>query len=575
LLLGLLPFSGHAEELSPLRMEGLLVVDVSKSMLESDPNKISNEAMKMFVDMLSLQGDKLGVIAFAQGVMREKGLVKIQSYQEKNDLKEFIDSLEKYPFTDMSTGVKEAVKVLDSNHQQGYSPLIVLLADGNNDLGKNSNKTTKQADEDLSKYVADAQAKGYPIYTIGLNADGKLNKDILKNIAETTNGKFFETKSADSLPDILSEIFANHSKLKIVSLDNIVANGDYQDIEVNVPNENVIEANISLMSSKPVEVRLVNPEGSELPLTSENLHISTSTTYTMIKLIKPEQGDWILKVKGVPQDKIDINLIFNYDLQLKLAPLSTEKYNPNNKVKVEAFFEDGGETVSNEQLYQSMKATLFVKDLDSGTTEEMALSPGTSSFTGELKLGDASEYEVFVKADDNSFYRETQPEKILMNKIVVNDPPKPDEVEPPFPWLKVILGVIGSVILIAILFFGIKKFLNWKKQGLTGHMRIEIKDDASGDRTEPDHRPLKAFGRKLQLNDLLYISDESDFVETSQITFKALAGDKIAIINHSECTIEKNGRKLDRKKNHEMRRNDRLRIVFEKEKKSILLEYTS
>ncbi len=59
----------------------------------------------------------------------------------------------------------------------------------------------------------------------------------------------------------------------------------------------------------------------------------------MLKLIHPVQGNWTLKVKGVPQDKIDINLVFNYDLQLKLAPLA-KSYRVGDTVKIASFLED-------------------------------------------------------------------------------------------------------------------------------------------------------------------------------------------------------------------------------------------
>src|SRR4051812_19856574 len=122
------------------RIEGMLVVDVSNSMKSSDPNNISNEAMKMFIDMASLKGDKIGAIAYADKVMREKALVKIQSDQDKKDLKDFIDSVQKYTYTDLSSGVQEAVNVLDDSHEPGYFPLIVLLADGNNELDPKGSK---------------------------------------------------------------------------------------------------------------------------------------------------------------------------------------------------------------------------------------------------------------------------------------------------------------------------------------------------------------------------------------------------------------------------------------------------
>src|SRR3954453_12945019 len=71
---------------STSRIEGMLVVDVSNSMKSSDPKNISNEAMKMFIDMASINGDKIGAISYSDAVMREKAFVKISSNQDKKDL---------------------------------------------------------------------------------------------------------------------------------------------------------------------------------------------------------------------------------------------------------------------------------------------------------------------------------------------------------------------------------------------------------------------------------------------------------------------------------------------------------
>ena len=147
---------------STSRIEGMLVVDVSNSMKSTDPNSISSEAMKMFIDMASLKGDKIGVIAYADEVMRENALVKMQSEQDKKDLKDFIDSLDKYPYTDISAGVTEAVKLLDRSHEEGYFPLIVLLADGNNELDPKKSKTLQQAEDELNKLSLLLKKKDIP-----------------------------------------------------------------------------------------------------------------------------------------------------------------------------------------------------------------------------------------------------------------------------------------------------------------------------------------------------------------------------------------------------------------------------
>ncbi|EKN71497.1 hypothetical protein BABA_01310 [Neobacillus bataviensis LMG 21833] len=560
---------------STSRIEGMLVVDVSNSMKSSDPSNISSEAMKMFIDMASLNGDKIGAIAYSDEVMREKALVKIHSEQDKKDLKDFVDSVEKYTYTDLSTGVKEAVKVLGSSHEQGYFPLIVLLADGNNELNPKKSKTVAEADEDLKKAVADARAKGYPIYTIGLNADGKLNKDALTNVAESTGGKFFEATSADRLPGILSEIFANHLKLKIVPVDQLVGNGDFQDIKITVPNENVLEANISLMSGQPVEVKLIDPSGREVAIPSDQVLLSRSKTYSMLKLRKPVEGDWTLKVKGVPQDKIDINLVFNYDLQLKLAPFAKQSYKAGETVEIGAVFEDNGTAITDKEIYKSMKATLYVKDLEKGKTEEAVLNSGDQGFTGQFKLGNSSSYEVVVKAEDSSFFRETEPQKITVQHAaaapVTAKPVKvSSEEEKPFPWLYVFGGLVGALVLAALAYLLLGK-IKQAGRGFSGQIVVEMKDEDTGERTSPQFKKLKSFKGKFRLHQLLSLSPE--FAETEGVVFKPAAGDALLLVNNSDCTIEKGGRAIDAKKGLVVKRNDRLRIIPKKVNKTIYVEY--
>ncbi|UUZ96049.1 VWA domain-containing protein [Paenibacillus sp. P25] len=219
LWLAMLPLQGapvHAAGTDgDTRMDAVLSVDVSTSMNDSDVNKVSFEAVKMFVDMASVQGDKIGVVAYTDRIMREKALLNIKDAKDKQDIKAFIDQLNRGPYTDLAVGVDEAVKVLENGADPAHTPVVVLLTDGNNSAP--SGRTQEQSDKEMSDALARAKAKGIPIYTIGLNADGQLNKTVLERIAGETGGKSFVTSSADDLPGILSEIYARHLKLKVLA----------------------------------------------------------------------------------------------------------------------------------------------------------------------------------------------------------------------------------------------------------------------------------------------------------------------------------------------------------------------
>ncbi|MCL6459814.1 MAG: VWA domain-containing protein [Gorillibacterium sp.] len=557
------------------KLDAVLAVDVSTSMNDSDRNKVANEAMKMFIDMTSVQGDKIGVIAYTDQIVREKALLKIQSPEDKEDLKTFIDQLDRGPYTDIAVGVREAVKVLESGRESGHHPMIVLLADGNNSL--NTGRTQDQSNQELAAAVKKAQAAGIRIYTIGLNADGKLNKAALGKIATDTGGKSFVTDTADTLPQILSEIFASHLKLKVVPLQSFTANGAFQEVTIPIPNANVLEANISIMSLKPVEIQLIDPNGQQQTIPSAGVLYSKSTSYSLVKLTKPTEGDWKLKVKGANRDQIDINLIFNYDLEFVMDPLAGGAYKAGDTINVKAHLESGGQPLGDAELMKTSKSTLFVTDLATKKTEEIVLKNTGSDFTGEWKVPEAKQYELKVRVENASFYRETEPVTVDAASGTVSTPAPntspgavPDSEKKPFPWTYVFIGLV-VLILAATACYLIMSRVRKANRGFIGQFIMEIRDKNTGERSNPQYRKLNAFKGKFKLHQLMQLVPE--YAETERIVFVPGKGDTLILFNRSECSIEKAGRAVDATSGLVIKKHDRLTIVLNNTEKSIQLEY--
>jgi Ca-activated chloride channel family protein len=559
----------------PSRVNALLVVDVSKSMLTSDPNKISNEAMKMFIDMTSLQGDKVGVVAYANDVVAERSPVKFRNNKDKQALKDFIDSLGKYPNTDLSTGLSKALTLVNKSSEPGYVPMIVLLADGNNDLDKTKPKTAKQADEELAQVVAAAAGhNACPIYVIGLNADGTLNKKVLKQIADSTQGKFFETSNAADLPEILSEIFADHLKLKVVPMNNVIANDQFQDVKINVPNSNVLEANISLISRDPVQVKLFDPAGKEVVIPSDKAVLTKSKAYSLVKLLKPAQGDWTLRVKGFPKDKIDVNLVFNYDLELKLAPLAKQTYQAGDTVDITAFFEEGQAKVTNLDLYQSMKAVVMLQNLATGKTEKIPLTASSGGFFGKIKLGtEPGNYNISVFAEGNSFFRETSATQVTVQQaalsVATNETAGFGSGQKAFPWAYIALAVAIVWVLIMLVASILKKQKN-KFRGFSGQIVLEVINEDTGYLMKTHSKKLKSFKGEFNLRQLFML--EPEYEVTDRISFKTLTDNALLILNQTECMIEKDDEVIDASTGQRFKRNDKLRIVLEDGRTSIFIK---
>ena len=196
---------------SDAQLDAVLVIDASGSMKETDPNKLGLEGVKLFVDMLGLTDNQVGVVTYGSDVSQTYPMSLVKNQSDKENIKNFVDGITRdLEYTDITSGLKEAVKMLNQRNASGNSPLIVVFTDGNNAIGGVANRTPADIDKDLAAIISQAQSNGYPIYTIGLNDNGKLNEAYLEKISVDTKAKAFATKDPAELPDILTEIFRTY-----------------------------------------------------------------------------------------------------------------------------------------------------------------------------------------------------------------------------------------------------------------------------------------------------------------------------------------------------------------------------
>ncbi len=224
------------------RIEGtvMLVFDVSASMAAQDlePNRM--EAAKVAAKALIEQQPsniKIGVVSFSDG-----GLVVQNPTDDRAALYETIDRFKPQSGTSLSQGILLALNTSladpdpDSNNSEGsplpepvlrgvYAPVvIVLLTDGEN---------TEAPDPLEAAQVAIEQ--GVRIYTVGIGSragatleiDGfnvytQLNEDLLKQIAEMTEGEYFNADNNDDLQKVYENLdlqfVVKPEKMEITSL---------------------------------------------------------------------------------------------------------------------------------------------------------------------------------------------------------------------------------------------------------------------------------------------------------------------------------------------------------------------
>ncbi|MBU4538537.1 MAG: VWA domain-containing protein [Weeksellaceae bacterium] len=194
----------------------MLSVDVSLSMLAKDlePDRLTalKTIAKRFVD--KRPGDRIGLVAYSGEAFTKVPLTSDHAVviDELNNL----NSLELQPGTAIGEGLSVAVSHLKDSKSK--SKIIILMTDGVNTI---ENAMPSQVGAQLAK------TNNIKVYTIGIGTNGyalmptatdifgelvfteaevKIDEPVLREIAQTTGGKYFRATSTQSLEDVYNEI---------------------------------------------------------------------------------------------------------------------------------------------------------------------------------------------------------------------------------------------------------------------------------------------------------------------------------------------------------------------------------
>jgi len=198
----------HTEE----NMQSLtvsIVVDVSGSMKETDPDRMRVTATQILVEQLG-ESDRVGVIAFESDAKEVQDMKPVGDVGKEAIKNKISDALGKEEGdTDYRKALVLAKEQLDKDETDNRK-IVLFLTDGTPDPG--DREEGESVDE---KYMAELWEdirkmgdEGYPIYTVGF---GEFDEELLTQIAEETQGVSTGFSSAGA---IAKEFFQITSALK-------------------------------------------------------------------------------------------------------------------------------------------------------------------------------------------------------------------------------------------------------------------------------------------------------------------------------------------------------------------------
>lgn len=408
------------------RFNVVFVIDASTSMKYSDAKNNRFEATDLFLGMLANDGNYVGTVVF-NGNVSSTDITEVDGNSAKKSLSKAIRDSKLDADTNIGGALLKATNLLEQKANSELPSIMILLSDGNTDF--DDPKQVQESKEQKETALEIARDKGYSVYAVCLNSDGKADGKELENIAKATNGGMFEevNNSAD-LKDVFDKFYTQIYGTKSSKLvdDTIGENGKIVK-EFSVSDVGVEEVNIAVFGDVD-SCSIENPGGEKLSKSEMDDITFSAETFKLVKLVNPEKGKWTFTATGKPGAKVTVVKTYNVNLSVKTTVEGeTDSYKVNNPIKILAKIYENNQEITDLSKYSEFKGILKVTDYDGNAVYETEVTQATDngfefSFTPtDLNTYYANisveGYEVYANAEELTFNVGNTPPTVIEDTI--------------------------------------------------------------------------------------------------------------------------------------------------------------
>ena len=418
--------SDKTENAGLMNLDVVFVLDASGSMTKSDPKKIAIDAYRMFVELLD-NTCGIGYVVFSHELLDTGDIVDTSDKEALDATKKKMASV-KYDlkgYTDIALGLTKAKDMLttDEIESDRREKLVILLTDGNTALPKGG-RSLEDSNDELDATLLTLHDRQIPVYSIGLNYNGKMKKEELQHISEETEGSWHETGTSEELLQVFSEIFAKVNKVS--GEEGTVKDGQ---MSIDVTDNTVSDVNLiikSALSLEELQPVLVNPNGETIPvLGNDSVSVSSTDNYSMLKLSKPLEGEWTLKFNGYSGSDINVTRMDYYSVYLQQQVREvlesgdgisiTDYLQKGAKVSIEATVRDQDGVVTDKDLLKTLNLVATVAK-ENGKTTNLPMMPSfeEGKYYVEWVVDDTAKAEIKTAVENSKFKKETAGDTYLV-----------------------------------------------------------------------------------------------------------------------------------------------------------------
>lgn len=325
-----------------------ILIDVSGSMRQNDPDNLRVPAMRLVSELLPA-GTTAGVWLFAEDAVTLLAPASVDDGWRARARKAIDQIHSRGLFTHIEAALAAASADWRSPVTDG-SRHLVLLTDGVVDVSKDAADSAASRTRILEAQVAQLRASGAQVHAIALSEN--VDRELLETLTGETGGWLESARDSSRLQRIFL-----HMLEQSAAPDTVPITGNQFDIDAAVE-----ELTLLVFRGEDVDTRLIMPDGTVLSADTarEDLRWRSEEGYDLVTVTGPAAGTW--RFEG-PTDP-DNRAVIVTDLALELGPLPGTLLADSQRT-VEAWLTEQGQPLSRFELLEIVRAEGALGSADS------------------------------------------------------------------------------------------------------------------------------------------------------------------------------------------------------------------
>lgn len=399
-----------------------IIIDISGSMKDTDPQNLRRPALNLLVELLP-DNSRAGVWTFGRYVNMLVPLDTVNASWRRNAKAKSSEINSAGLNTNLVDALDKALWQMAPD--SGYQHTVILLTDGRIDMDKSGgDPTTKVNSAERQRLIKEVLPKyieaGAKIHTLALSNAADL--ETLQQIAMETEGLFLQANTADDLMPAFLKAFDRAVPAEQVPLTN-----NHFDIDSSIEEFTAL----IFRGTSGRETQLISPSGAVITQAvadnQDNVRWHHDLNFDLITVSGPEAGEWSVDADVDPDNRVQILS----DLKLSVSGVPANLFS-GAPIDMSIALVNEGEVVTEPAVLQLTDISMQVTAPDGRTGSKLLSDPENLPPEGVFRetmsrLSMPGEYRIEVNAIGRTFQRRQVLTAVLAEPLKVETEPFPDQ----------------------------------------------------------------------------------------------------------------------------------------------------